>query len=536
MPHKVAIDFGTTNSVVVHKSDKGGEELVTLPGLSQPALDGQPPIVPSLVYVRDGSGERLVVGQTARDENLNRQHDNRLFRNFKRGIVASPAPPPREIDGTLWADRDAGRVFLQAMLAALPYELSEVEQLAVSVPVVAFEGYLEWLTEAMPGIAPEKIRVVDESTAAALGYGVTQPGALVLVFDFGGGSLDLSLVQLPESREKAGGLLGGLLGGESKTHAARVIAKAGRILGGSDVDQWLLAHVLRESGLTPADVGHTYAALLTACEQAKIALSTQASVSFDFEVGEQPYSMTLTRERLESILDENGFFAALRAIMDKVLHTARQRGIFREDVHYVLMVGGTSLMPSVQALLGDIFGADAVQSHKPFTAVAEGALEVAAGAGLQDYLVHSYGLRYLDESSGEHRYEEIISMGSAYPASKPVEVRLGAAHAGQPEVEFVIGEIDAHSVEMIEVQYENGQAVFVARANSEAQAQVIPLNAGSAQASHETLARLNPAGKPGKDRLKAAFRVDEQRHLRVTVRDTKTKKRLLDDVMLVTLR
>src|SRR5690606_1207980 len=97
------------------------------------------------------------------------------------------------------------------------------------VPVSSFQHYVDWLNHAITGISQEKLRVVDESTAAALGYAVTEAGATVLVFDFGGGTLDLSLVKLPESRETTGGFLRRLLRGNASENAAKVIAKAGKI-------------------------------------------------------------------------------------------------------------------------------------------------------------------------------------------------------------------------------------------------------------------------------------------------------------------
>jgi molecular chaperone DnaK (HSP70) len=354
----------------------------------------------------------------------------------------------------------------------------------------------------------------------------------VLVFDFGGGTLDLSLVELPESRDKTGGFLQRLRKGGANQHTARVIAKAGRILGGSDVDQWLVAYVLKQAGVSTKDLGSDYSRLLTLCEAAKISLSAETTAVITFEAAGKSHTVTLTREALEAVLEENGFFSALRRVVDKVMHVARQRGIFKEDIHYVLMVGGTSLMPSVQATLKQYFTDMAVRSDKPFTAIAEGALQVAAGYGLEDYLVHSYGLRHLDESSGEHRYDEIIAMGSRFPTEQPVELMLSAAHAGQQSVEFVIGEIDTDSVAMIEVKYEDGQAVFVAQAGSSEQ-QIIPLNELDALT---ILAPLDPPGKPGEDRIKAEFSVDERRQLRLTVTDVKTKKSLLQDVVVVTLR
>jgi molecular chaperone DnaK (HSP70) len=535
MGKKLAIDFGTTNSVIARwREEDELAEVIAIDHISDQALNELPPVVPSLLYVRDALNGKVTVGQTVREQGLDIKKDNRLFRNFKRGIVASPSPEPRTLDSVDFGDRDAGRTFIRHIIDHLPYRNEEIDQLVLTAPVASFEGYLMWLNEVIGEFGEERVQVVDESTAAALGYMVTKPGAVVLVFDFGGGTLDLSLVQLPESRENTGGFIKRLRKSHTSQHVARVVAKAGRIIGGSDIDQWMVMEILKRTGLTTKDLGDAYPHLLTLCEQVKIILSTEESAIFSFEAAGKTHEVNMTREELEALLEENGFFTALRRIVDKVMHVARQRGIFKEDIHYVLMVGGTSLMPSVQRTLGDYFTEMAVRADKPFTAVAEGALQVAAGFGLEDYLVHSYGLRHLDETTGEHRYDEIIPMGSRYPSEQPVELVLGASHEKQDSIEFVVGEIDTDSVAMIEVKYENGQAVFVAQAGSNEQ-QIVPLNIASATKSH-MLANLEPSGAPGEDRLKAAFMVDDRRQLRMTVTDLKSKKTLLNDVVVVTLR
>src|SRR5450432_1435571 len=404
--HKIAIDFGTTNTVVAHWNDATAlAEIVDVPGIS--LVDGgRPPLVPSLLYVHDAKANKVTIGQAVRDNKLDTRKDNRLFRNFKRGIVALPSPDPREIDGTLYADIDAGRSFVRQLFAAIPFAKQDIDQLMLTAPVAAFEGYLAWLNELIVDIPPERIRVVDESTAAALGYAVTEPGAVVLVFDFGGGTLDLSLVQLPESREKTGGPIQRLLKGNAGQHSAKVIAKAGRVIGGSDIDQWILAEVLKRSGVSTKDLGSDYTALLTACELAKIALSTEDEATISFQAGGSLRSISFSRQALEALLDDNGFATALRRVVDKVMHVAHQRGIFKEDINHVLLVGGISLMPAVQRILKGYFTETAVRSDKPFSAVAEGALQVAAGFGLEDYLAHSYGIRHLNND--KHAYDEII--------------------------------------------------------------------------------------------------------------------------------
>ncbi len=534
MGQKLAIDFGTTNSVFARwLPDTESAEIITIDGLSDPTGGDLPPSVPSLVYINNGKIPTVTVGYPVRTGGFDAMQDNRLFRNFKRGIVASPAPEPRLIDGEKWADKDAGRYFVKHLIGAMPFKDDEIDQLVLTAPVASFEGYLAWLNRVIDEVSLDKIRVVDESTAAALGYAVTKPGAVVLVFDFGGGTLDLSLVQLPENRDTTGGFLKRLVsGGKANQHTAKVIAKAGRIIGGSDVDQWLLNDVLKRLGLTPQALGADYAIALTQCELAKIALSTVEQTDVQFPVNGQSQNVTITRQELEAILEANGFFTALRRVVDKVMHVARQRGIFKEDIHYVLLVGGTSLMPSVQTTLAQYFTDMAVRYDKPFTAVAEGALQVAAGYGVEDYLIHSYGIRHLNEDTNRHDYDEIIPMGSRYPVETPVEVMMSASRDDQTEMEFIIGEIDTDSIAMVEVKYEDGQAVFVAQAANSEQ-QIIPLNEADAI---RALAKLDPPAKPGEERIRAAFTVDDRRRLCVTVTDIITNKILLDNVALATLR
>lgn len=532
MGHKLAIDFGTTNSVVARWDDASGAiEIVAIPGLDANQADERWMLIPSLLYVHDGRSGRVSIGQAVLDRQLDRQRNNRLFRNFKRSINAGPGVEPRLIDGAPWTDHDAGQHFLRRLIESIPYPTNEIEQLMLTVPVAAFEGYAAWLGKAMQAFPADKIRIVDESTAAALGYAITQPDAIVLVLDFGGGTLDLSLVRLPESREKTGGVLRAL-GLEGRSNTAQVLAKAGVTLGGSDIDQWVLAHVLQRAGLSIHDLGQSYPALLSACEQAKIALSTFEATTVDVQLDGGPArTVPLTRRDMETLMEQHGFYSALYQAVDKVMSAAHRRGIFKEDVSQVLLVGGTALVPSIQQILKLYFLDKPVRVDKPFTAIAEGALHVAAGLGLEDHLAHSYGLRYLDPKSGQHQYDEIIPMGSRYPTPKPVTVLLSAAHHKQKEIEFVIGQIDTDAVSMVEVKYEDGQAVFVAQADRSSH-KIVPLNAAG---SAPTRVRLAPSGTPGQDRLRAEFSVDEQRRLRLAVFDLQAKKKLIEDVVVVTL-
>ncbi len=522
MPHQLAIDFGTTNTVLAHWNVASNcAETVILPGLSQPAESSQPALVPSLVYVDQAE---VIVGQAVRERTLDHQRNQRLFRNFKRGIVAPQPESQRVIDGNCWTDRDAGRIFLARVLKALPYPTSELETLVVATPVTAFEQYIAWLDEAVGDLNREAIRVIDESTAAALGYAVTEPGAMVLVVDFGGGTLDLSVVQLPENSSKVGGLLRTLLGQKSTGRCtARVLAKSGQLLGGSDVDQWLAAEVLQRIGISACpDDDRT--PLLTACEALKIALSTQNQADLEITLQGQTHCLPFTRAELETLLEANGFYSAVRRIIEKTMYLARQRGIYREDIRFVLMIGGTSLMPSVQQLMHRYFAEGIVRCDKPFTAVAEGALQLARGASLEDYLTHSFGLRHCED--GRASFSEIIPMGTPYPTTKPFELTLCAAHPHQKEIEFVIGEIDSENIARVDVRYEKDGPVFI---TADEDLLVQELEGGVSVS-------LTPAGDPGQDRLKASFSIDADGQLRLGVADLLTGKILLENHPLARLR
>ncbi|MBC8171256.1 MAG: Hsp70 family protein, partial [Anaerolineae bacterium] len=88
MGQKLAIDFGTTNSVIARwETESETAEIIALPGLSDPSSQELPAVVPSLLYVTNGTTHEVVCGQHVRDQGLDTQRDNRLFRNFKRGIV-----------------------------------------------------------------------------------------------------------------------------------------------------------------------------------------------------------------------------------------------------------------------------------------------------------------------------------------------------------------------------------------------------------------------------------------------------------------
>lgn len=544
--HKAAIDFGTTNTVAaIWRQSKNAPETISLPGLSIPLSGGLPALIPSLIYVLDGRTENILVGQMVRGRGRDIAEDRRFFSSFKRGITARTRPLARIIDGAEWDEPRAGRVFIQAVLdAVLAVTGSELDELVLTVPVESFEAYLKWLRDeaslvgAGTGNGPRRLRVVDESTAAALGYQTGEPGELVLVIDFGGGTLDISLVRMPITRNDSG-----IVFETGSTHMqdsslnsrleARVVAKVGRVLGGDDIDHWLLDDLLVRNDKKRQDIGVLYPQLKRAVEMAKIQLSDHesAQVSVCDPDTSYVYQAVFTRSQLEDVLDRQGFFLAVQRTINKVLRIARARGIFPEDIGAVLLIGGTSLMPSVRRMIRAQFEPGRVYDHLPFEAVAHGALGLAAGVGLDDLLYHAYGVRHLSPTTGRHEWEEIIPAGTRYPLEEPVKLVLTASRDGQEALELVIGEVEESAGGLAEVMF-GERSILMVNGGVELR-KVVPLND---QDGSRTVARLDPPGRAGEDRVEVTFTVDPNRTLRVTVVDLLTDETLLYSVPVVELR
>ena len=524
-PNSFAIDFGTSNTAIARWNTVTNKaELVRLPALSQ-QLSSQPPLIPSLVYVEDAVRGKIIAGQAVRDRGLDLNNDPRFFRGFKRGIGTEIQGFLPELDGVKISFEQIGEWFLTELVVSLRQETS-VQSLVLTVPVDSFESYRHWLTGICQSLAVEQIKILDEPTAAALGYQAKQESLLVV--DFGGGTLDLSLVQL-SSQNPDGYLLkwGNRLLGKSKVqqkNTARVIAKAGDNLGGIDIDNWLVDYFTKIQDLPKSTLTTRLA------ERLKIKLSTNTKakeVYFNDETLET-YELSLERDRFDIILQEQGFFTRLDDLMNRVLQQARNNGIEITDVDSVLLVGGSAKIPAVQYWLEQYFDTDLIKNQLSLEAVAIGALQISQSTEVKDFLYHSYGIRYWNRRTHSHDWHRIINTGQPYPMEQPVELVIGASTPNQSSIELVIGELgQAASTEV----YFDGERL-VTRTVDTSNTQVQPLNDTSGA---RTIARLDPAGNPGSDRLKLQFKVDAKRYLCITVEDLLTQKSLLNNYIVVEL-
>ncbi|WAL60786.1 Hsp70 family protein [Thermocoleostomius sinensis] len=532
-----AIDFGTSNTVIGRWNPVTQQpETISLLGLSL-QMSNNPPLIPSLLYVEDATHQEVIVGQAVRDHGLDLGTNPRFFRNFKRGIGTDIQGFMPELDGQTVTFEQAGQWFLQTLIQQLQSTDPNVDALVFTVPVDSFEAYRLWLTQLCKSLQVNEVRLLDEPTAAALGYGLDNQGT-ILVVDFGGGTLDLSLVRLEGDRQSQANQaqakpLGFLLKWGQKVleesaqrpKLAKVIAKAGQNLGGADIDNWLADYFQQTQAvaITPLT--------LRLVERLKIQLSQQSEateVYFNDETFES-YELHLDRERLTAILQDHQFFDRLNASMSQVLQQAQRQGLTPEAIDAVLLVGGTTQLPAVQTWIEQYFPLEKIRSQTPFEAIAHGALQLGQGMEVKDFLYHSYGIRFWDRRNHCHGWHPIIRQGQPYPMLQPVELLLGASMEKQPSIELVIGEL-GEATTSTEVYFDGDR--LVTRTLSAGKSTVKPLNDSP---DARTIAQLSPPGYPGSDRIRVLFRIDEDRFLRITVEDLLTAQTLVDDRAVVQL-
>ena len=143
------------------------------------------------------------------NEGLNIAQNSRFFSNFKRGIGSKIQGFLPELDGQLVTLETVGKIFLDTIIKQLD---PEAESLILTVPVDSFESYRNWLIDIHQNWNIKEISLLDEPTAAALGY-QQNPAKKILVFDFGGGTLDISIVDIQQSfNQKLASLLSNKIG------------------------------------------------------------------------------------------------------------------------------------------------------------------------------------------------------------------------------------------------------------------------------------------------------------------------------------
>jgi molecular chaperone DnaK (HSP70) len=534
----VAIDFGTSNTIVAYR-----DPLTQVPcTMAFAALTrqfvtptGAVAMVPSIVAIQPHGA---VVGETVRQQRLGCADPPRYFAAFKRDLLAAFQPPPRSIDGHAYDATAIATLFLTTVWRHICQQV-EPTQVIMTVPTGAFEPYGRWLRSVAAQLEFPQPTWLDESTAAALGYAVQTPGCLCLVVDCGGGTLDLSLV-----RTQALNAMSGLSGLQ-----AQVLAKSDADIGGVDIDIWLVEDYLRRQGMSRSSLSPiAWQTLLEIAERIKIQLSQTAFAQDSWFDDEQliAYELSVDQVQLAEILEAQQFLEQFRQSLDEVLVLALDKGIQRADIDQVLLVGGICQMPAIQQLLGAYFGRARLRSDKPLEAVAHGALAIVQVDTVTDELRHSYAIRLWQPHSRRYDYYPLFAAGTRYPVERSEPLVLQVAIEGQTEICLDVGELAA--IKQAEVNYDSAgrmissvlhQADAFRSLQAARSLQAGLLQAGpSAPAVVESicLARLDPPGQLGVDRIVVKFAVTGDRVLIVTVRDLLTQQVLVAEQAVAQLR
>lgn len=385
MSNVVGIDLGTTNSLIGTVVE-GRARLF-------PDEEGRV-LLPSVVALAEG--ERLLVGRRA----LNRRllDPEGTIQQVKRSMGRSTVIP---LGGRSLSPQAVSALILGALLDRAEAALGERPARAIITVPAYFDDVQRQATKEAGELAGLTIeRLVNEPTAAALTH-TTGAEATVLVYDFGGGTFDVSILERDE----------GFLEVKASHGDTR--------LGGADIDAALVEHVL--SVLQPAEAAQVrqspgaLARLEAVVERAKIALSRQTQVDLHepFLAGEGSgavhLEMTLSRATLESIAAP--FVERTLASIDEALAAA---DITADEVDRILLVGGSAQMPLVRERVEAHLDRPAMLAEEPDLAVAQGAALLAgraAGQGVEEILVdvtpHTLSVGSLDVDMSDERLRAV---------------------------------------------------------------------------------------------------------------------------------
>jgi molecular chaperone DnaK len=515
---RLGIDFGTSNTVVaVWDATRNESEPLHIPQLVRPfEFEGElVPVIPSLIsYEADGS---TWIGNQVVERNL--RDAQSTFRWMKRYISAR-SPRKRRLGEREIGEQEAGKDYLVTLLQlALAEADAFQEEVVYTLPVESFEHYEDWVARVSDEVGVTRYRMIDEASAAALGYGVhIQPGDVYLVFDFGGGTLDVAIVLVENAEES-----------DSGGQRCRVLGKAGAEIGGATIDAWLFEKVVKDSGRLPEDpaVLRVSSQLLSECERAKERLSSVSETDItatDIDTGATFYSH-ITRQDFEDLLDEHDALATISQTLQRALAASAERGYSQDHLKSVLAVGGSGLIPAVRKTLERQFGRDRVQTRRPFDAVARGAAAFAAGVDFFDHIQHDYALEHTDMETGERKYRTLLKAGTSYPTDKPLAtVTIKATYDGQTQFGINIFELGyakrAASSRPLELVFDpKGSVRLTQLSHQEADSRTrFWINEKS-----PTFLDGGEGARRGEACFKVNFEIDENKRLIITVEDLKTR-------------
>jgi molecular chaperone DnaK len=346
MARAVGIDLGTTNSVIAVL--EGGE-----PAIIANAEGGR--TTPSVVAFKDGE---VLVGEVAKRQAIT--NPDRTIRSIKREMGTAWTA---DIDGKKYTPQEiSARILMKLKRDAESYLGDKVTDAVITVPAYFNDAQRQATKEAGQIAGLNVLRIINEPTAASLAYGLDKESAehTILVFDLGGGTFDVSVLEIGDGVFEVKATSG-------DTH-----------LGGDDWDQavmdWLVTGFKNDHGV---DLGNDRMArqrLKEAAEKAKIELSqvqeTEINLPFITATAEGPLHLQrkLTRSEFQKLTE-----SLLERTKGPFQQAIKDAGIPVADIGHIVLVGGSTRMPAVQELVKSLTGKDAHKGVNPDEVVAAGA-------------------------------------------------------------------------------------------------------------------------------------------------------------------
>ena len=343
----IGIDLGTTNSCVAVM--EGGEPVVI------PNPEGNR-TTPSVVAFSK-NGERLV-GQIAKRQAVTNPDKTVISIKRKMGTAEKV-----NIDGDEFTPQEISAMILQKLKAdAEAYLGQTVTQAVITVPAYFSDSQRQATKDAGKIAGLEVLRIINEPTAAALAYGVDKEDKdqKIMVYDLGGGTFDVSILDIGDG-------------------VFEVLATSGNNkLGGDDFDEaiinYLVAEFRKESGIDLSQDKSAMQRLKEAAEKAKIELSgmQQTNINLPFitadSTGPKHLDITLTRPKFEELIGD-----LVRSTTGPVNQALKDAGLTSNDIDQVLLVGGSTRVPLVQDTVKQITGKEPNKGINPDECVAIGA-------------------------------------------------------------------------------------------------------------------------------------------------------------------
>jgi molecular chaperone DnaK len=368
MAKTIGIDLGTTNSVVAIIEGKDPVVITNSEGART---------TPSVVAF-DKKGERLV-GQVAKRQAVTNPHNTvfsikrfmgRRFDEVKREAQNFPYKVAAggndnaviEIDGKQYTPQEISAMILNKMRqTAEDYIGQKVTDAVITVPAYFNDSQRQATTDAGKIAGLNVRRIINEPTAAALAYGLDKKkSGKIAVYDLGGGTFDISVLELSEGVFE-------VLSTNGDTH-----------LGGDDFDKriidWLVAEFKKSDGIDLSKDPMALQRLKEAAEKAKIELSStmQTDINLPFITadsnGPKHLNTTLTRARFEQLVDD-----LFEGTLEPCRNAVKDAGIEFSDINEVILVGGMTRVPRVIELVKNLFGKEPSRGVNPDEVVAIGA-------------------------------------------------------------------------------------------------------------------------------------------------------------------